>query len=119
MSSAHRSPTRATASSKGDAGSAMRAILPWLPNRLATSNLQSASHYDEEAAAMAGVLEDLEAATTGVADRIGPAVVGIGQGWGLGSGVVVADGVVLTNAHNVSDAGVTLIFADGRTVEGQ
>jgi serine protease Do len=68
---------------------------------------------------MAGVLEELEAATTGVAERIGPAVVGIGQGWGLGSGVVVADGVVLTNAHNVSDPGVTLIFADGRTVEGQ
>ena len=68
---------------------------------------------------MAGVLEDLEAATTGVAERIGPAVVGIGQGWGLGSGVVVADGVVLTNAHNVSDPGVTLIFADGRTAEGQ
>ena len=68
---------------------------------------------------MAGVLEDLEAATTGVAERIGPAVVGIGQGWGLGSGVVVADGVVLTNAHNVHDPGVTLIFADGRTVEGQ
>ncbi|HEX3623469.1 MAG TPA: S1C family serine protease [Acidimicrobiales bacterium] len=68
---------------------------------------------------MAGVLEELEAATTGVADRVGPAVVGIGQGWGLGSGVVVAEGVVLTNAHNVSDPGVTLIFADGRTVEGQ
>ena len=68
---------------------------------------------------MAGVLEELEAATTGVAERVGPAVVGVGHGWGLGSGVVVADGVVLTNAHNVSDPGVTLIFADGRTVEGQ
>jgi serine protease Do len=66
-----------------------------------------------------GVLEDLEKATTSVADRIGPAVVGIGTGWSMGSGVVVADGVVLTNAHNVSDPGVSLIFADGRTVEGQ
>jgi serine protease Do len=66
-----------------------------------------------------GVLEELETATAAVAERVGPAVVGIGQGWGMGSGVVVADGVVLTNAHNVSDPGVTLIFADGRTVQGQ
>ncbi len=66
-----------------------------------------------------GVLEELENATGAVADRVGPAVVGIGAGWGLGSGVVVADGVVLTNAHNVSDPGVTLIFSDGRTVQGQ
>src|SRR5215213_6503477 len=68
---------------------------------------------------MAGVLDELEAATVGVAERIGPAVVGIGHGWGQGSGVVVADGVVLTNAHNVSDPGVSLVFADGRTAEGQ
>lgn len=66
-----------------------------------------------------GVLNELENATVAVADRVGPAVVGIGAGWGLGSGVVVAEGVVLTNAHNVSDPGVTLIFADGRTVQGQ
>ena len=68
---------------------------------------------------MAGVLGELEAATTGVADRIGPAVVGVGQGWGLGSGVVVADGVVLTNAHNVHDNEVPVTFADGRTVTGR
>lgn len=68
---------------------------------------------------MAGVLEELEEATTRVADRIGPAVVGVGQGWGLGSGVVVADGVVLTNAHNVHDNEVAVTFADGRTVKGQ
>ena len=68
---------------------------------------------------MPGVLEELEMATVGVADRVGPAVVGIGHGWGQGSGVVVADGVVLTNAHNVSDPGVTLVFGDGRTVTGQ
>jgi S1-C subfamily serine protease len=68
---------------------------------------------------MPGVLEELENATVEVAERVGPAVVGIGAGWGLGSGVVVADGVVLTNAHNVSDPGVSLIFADGRTVDGQ
>ena len=65
------------------------------------------------------VLEELENATVAVAARVGPAVVGIGTGWGMGSGVVVADGVVLTNAHNVSDPGVSLIFSDGRTVKGQ
>src|ERR671913_530306 len=68
---------------------------------------------------MPEVLEELENATVAVAERVGPAVVGIGAGWSLGSGVVVADNVVLTNAHNVSDPGVALIFADGRTAEGQ
>jgi serine protease Do len=67
---------------------------------------------------MAGVLEELEAATTGVAGRGGPAVGGGGQGWGRGAGVVVADGVVLTNAHNVHDREVQVTFADGRTVAG-
>lgn len=66
-----------------------------------------------------GVLEELEAATAAVAARVGPAVVGVGSGWGMGSGVVVADGVVLTNAHNVSDPGVSLVFGDGRAVEGR
>jgi serine protease Do len=89
-----------------------------LPKEIVTSNLQSTSYCQEERD-MAGVLEELERATTEVADRIGPAVVGIGHGWGLGSGVVVGEGVVLTNAHNVSDPGVTLIFADGRTAQGQ
>jgi len=65
-----------------------------------------------------GVLQELEEATAAVADRAGPAVVGIGQGWGLGSGVVVADGVVLTNAHNVRGAEVALTFGDGHTVIG-
>lgn len=65
-----------------------------------------------------GVLQELEEATTLVAQKAGPAVVGIGQGWGLGSGVVVADGVVLTNAHNVRGAEVPLTFGDGHTVTG-
>lgn len=68
---------------------------------------------------MAGVLEELQAVTTAVADSVGPAVVGIGQGWGLGSGVVVAPGVVLTNAHNVHAGEVSITFADGRTADGQ
>lgn len=35
------------------------------------------------------------------AERVGPAVVGLGRGWGLGTGVVVAPGRVLTTAHTL------------------
>jgi serine protease Do len=45
-------------------------------------------------------------------------VVGIGQRWGVGSGVVLGEGRVLTNAHNVRGSNVTVTFADGRTAEG-
>ena len=44
-------------------------------------------------------LEALEEAVAAAAERVGPAVVGLGRGWGRGSGVVIADGRVLTNAH--------------------
>ncbi|HEV7363272.1 MAG TPA: trypsin-like peptidase domain-containing protein [Solirubrobacteraceae bacterium] len=49
-----------------------------------------------------------------VADTVGPSVVGLGRGWGLGSGVVVGDGRVLTNAHNVRRDEPTVVFADDR-----
>ena len=45
-------------------------------------------------------------------------MVGIGQRWGAGSGVVLGAGRVLTNAHNVRGSQVTVTFADGRTAEG-
>jgi S1-C subfamily serine protease len=45
-------------------------------------------------------------------------VVGIGQRWGTGSGIVLGNGLVLTNAHNVRGDRVTVTFADGRTAEG-
>ena len=41
------------------------------------------------------------------AERVGPAVVGLGRGWGVGSGVVIAPGRVLTNAHNLRHDEVT------------
>jgi serine protease Do len=44
--------------------------------------------------------------------------VGIGQRWGAGSGIVLGEGQVLTNAHNVRGDQVTVAFADGRTAEG-
>ena len=37
---------------------------------------------------------------------------------GLGSGVVLGAGQVLTNAHNVRGSQATVTFADGRTAEG-
>ncbi len=47
------------------------------------------------------------------AQRVGPSVVGLGRGWGLGSGVVISPGHVLTSAHNLRGAEVTVGFADG------
>jgi serine protease Do len=66
-----------------------------------------------------GVLQELEEAVGSVATKAGPSVVGIGGGWGHGSGVVIADGKVLTNAHNVRGDEVTVVFADGRTATGE
>ncbi len=60
------------------------------------------------------LLEELEAAVQKAAESTGPSVVGLGRGWGVGSGVVIASGRVLTNAHNVRHDEVTVAFADGR-----
>jgi serine protease Do len=64
------------------------------------------------------LLEELETSIQGAAQRTGPAVVGLGRGWGLGSGVVIAPGRVLTNAHNVRHDEVTVSFGDGRRERG-
>lgn len=63
------------------------------------------------------VIEEIGAAVASVADSIGGSVVGIGRN-GRGSGVVVADGQVLTNAHNLRGGEVTVTFADGRSTRG-
>jgi S1-C subfamily serine protease len=68
---------------------------------------------------MTAVLEELSSTIGGIAERIGPSVVGIGRGWGVGSGVVVADGRVLTNAHNLRRDETTVRFADGRSERGR
>ena len=47
------------------------------------------------------------------------AVVSIGGGWRGGSGIVVGDGLVLTNAHNVRGEEPQIRFSDGRTAEGR
>jgi serine protease Do len=65
------------------------------------------------------VLTSLQEAIAGTAERVGPSVVGLGRGWGLGSGVVIGEGLVLTNAHNVRREQVTVVFADGRRETGE
>lgn len=62
-------------------------------------------------------IEELQAAIGSVAATVGPAVVGIGRR-NRGSGVVVADGQVVTNAHNLRGESVTITFSDGRTARG-
>jgi serine protease Do len=64
-------------------------------------------------------LNGLETAIAEAAERIGPAVVGLGRGWGVGSGVVVGEGRVLTNAHNIRSEEVTVSFADDRRETGE
>ena len=46
-------------------------------------------------------------------------MVGLGRGWSLGSGVVIAPGRVLTSAHNLRHDEVTITFGDGRSATGQ
>src|SRR3954467_13272418 len=64
------------------------------------------------------VLEEVTQAVRSVSERVGPAVVGLGRGWGRGSGVVIADGAVLTTAHNLRGDQVTVVFAGGRRETG-
>jgi len=65
------------------------------------------------------LLEDTEAAIQDAATRFGPTVVGLGRGWGVGSGVVIGPGRVLTNAHNLRHDEATVTFADGRRETGK
>ena len=64
-------------------------------------------------------LADLGREIGEIAERIGPSVVGIGNRWRGGSGVVIAKNRVLTNAHNLHGDEVTVTFADGRSAEAK
>ena len=64
------------------------------------------------------ILDEIGASIRQLAAGAGASVVGIGQRWGAGSGIVLGEGKVLTNAHNVRGDTVTVTFADGRTAEG-
>ena len=64
------------------------------------------------------IFDEIQASIARLAENAGPSVAGIGQRWGIGSGIVLGEGRVLTNAHNVRGSQATVTFADGRTAEG-
>lgn len=63
------------------------------------------------------ILDELSNSIASVAASAGPSIVGIGRHV-RGAGVVIADGQVLTNAHNLRGDTVTVTFGDGRSVMG-
>ncbi len=67
------------------------------------------------------LLQELQSTIQASAERTGPAVVGLGRGWGVGSGTVIAPGQVLTNAHNLrhTHGEVDVTFDDGRRETGR
>src|SRR3954468_6565590 len=63
-------------------------------------------------------LAEIQSAVADVAERVGPAVAGLGRGWGRGSGVVVAPGQVVTNAHVLRGDEVAVTLG-GQAVHGR
>jgi serine protease Do len=64
-------------------------------------------------------VEEIQDTISAAVEGVGPAVVGLGRGWGRGSGVVIASGQVLTSAHNLRREEVTINFGDGRHESGE
>jgi serine protease Do len=62
-------------------------------------------------------LADLGREIGDIANTVGPSVVGIGNRWRGGSGVIIGENRILTNAHNLHADEVTVTFADGRTAD--
>ena len=67
---------------------------------------------------MVEALETIGSAVGEIATRAASGVVGISGTWRGASGVVIGDGRVLTNAHNVHDDEVEVTLPDGQTVTG-
>lgn len=65
------------------------------------------------------LLEEIQTGLQQAARQPGDAVVGLGRGWGVGSGFVFAPGRVLTSAHNLRHEEVTISFSDGRSELGR
>lgn len=65
------------------------------------------------------VLEDIGSAVAAAAQAHRESVVGLGRGWSVGSGGVIAPGRVITNAHNLRHDEVTITFADGHGATGR
>lgn len=60
-------------------------------------------------------LDELSNAVRTAAEAIGPSVVSIGR---HGTGVVIGENLVVTNAHNIHDPEVVVMFTDGRRAVG-
>src|ERR687891_2553615 len=65
------------------------------------------------------VIDDLQSIIGRVSERVTPSVVRIGRHGGRGCGVVVGDGLVLTNAHNLRARTTLVTFPDGRSVQSR
>ena len=64
-----------------------------------------------------GPLQELGGSIAEIAGKVGPSTVGIGNRWRGGSGIVIDNGKVLTNAHNLHGDEVRVYFADGRETD--
>lgn len=60
-------------------------------------------------------VQGLQEAVSAVAESVGKRVVGVAGRRSAGSGVVLAPGRILTNAHNLWGEEVTVTFSDGRS----
>jgi serine protease Do len=60
-----------------------------------------------------GLLSDIQGEVAGVASAAEGSVVGIGSGWRVATGFVLAENRVLTSAHRVRDDETTVRFASG------
>ena len=65
------------------------------------------------------ILTEIGETVGAVAGSTGGSVVGIGGHWGMGSGVVLDDQLVLTSAHNVGPERATVTFLDGRVEQAR
>lgn len=63
-------------------------------------------------------LAEISSTLDRVASEQGRSVVGVGRGWRVGSGAVIAPDRVLTVAHRAADV-MTVTFADGREADGE
>ncbi|MFN2490178.1 MAG: S1C family serine protease [Actinomycetota bacterium] len=64
-------------------------------------------------------LDDAQSAITAVAETAGASIVGVGHRWAVGSGVVIGDGRILTNAHNLRGDEVQVALPSGETAVGR
>jgi S1-C subfamily serine protease len=64
-------------------------------------------------------IAEIQSVVARVARDRGPAVIGVGRGWRVGSGTVIAPDRILASAHRVGPEGATISFADDRRETGE